>query len=248
MRAAKRVCVPSRDRILEHGPGVLSDAELLALLLGDGASGRAELLASRLLWGGLTELRKLGPGGPDAGLPLTLRQLSRVCAALELGRRVAHAELPKRRRLLRGDALCALFAPRLAHLQHEEFWAVLMTARLEEVRSVQIARGGHTSCSVLPREAFLPALLHAAPAVAFVHNHPSGEPSPSPDDQRLQMLLEETGRMLGIRVVDHLVVSERGHHSARDGAISPEQIAEFQKSGVSAPKPTVSIASTEVTL
>ena len=236
----------TRDRILEHGPGALSDAELLALLLGDGPSGRGELLAARLVWGGLTELRRLGPRGPDAGSPLSLRQLARVCAALELGRRVAHAELPQRKRLLRGDALCALFAPRLAHLQHEEFWAVLMTARLEEVRSVQIARGGHTSCSVLPREAFLPALLHAAPAVAFVHNHPSGEPSPSPEDQRLQMLLEETGRMLGIRVVDHLVVSERGHHSARDGAVSPEQIAAHLRSG--AAEPPVSIASTEVTL
>ena len=71
------------------------------------------------------------------------------------------------------------------------------------------------------REAFLPAILRGAPAVIFAHNHPSGDPTPSPDDYRLQLLLEEAGRALGIDVPDHLVISETGVHSARSGFSPP---------------------------
>ncbi len=96
-----------------------------------------------------------------------------------------------------------------------------MTARMEEVRCVRVASGGLTQCSVLPREAFAPALVHAAPCVAFAHNHPSGDPTPSSDDHRLQLMLDEAGRALGVRVVDHLVIAADGFHSARTGAGAP---------------------------
>ena len=98
---------------------------------------------------------------------------------------------------------------------------MLMSSRLQEIRSVRIARGGLTQCSVSPREAFAPALIHRAPAVAFVHNHPSGDPSPSGEDQRLQLVLDEAGTALGVRVVDHLVLAEGGLHSAVEGACPP---------------------------
>jgi DNA repair protein RadC len=78
---------------------------------------------------------------------------------------------------------------------------------------------------VLPREAFAPALVHAAPCVAFAHNHPSGDPEPSAEDRRLELLLDEAGRALGIRVVDHIVVGEAGFHSARQGAGAPPPLA-----------------------
>ena len=89
---------------------------------------------------------------------------------------------------------------------------MLMNSRLQEIRCVQIARGGLTQCSVSPREAF---------AVAFVHNHPSGDSAPSGEDQRLQLLLDEAGHALGVRVVDHLVLAEGGLHSAVEGASPP---------------------------
>ena len=71
------------------------------------------------------------------------------------------------------------------------------------------------------REAFAPALIHQAPAVAFVHNHPSGDPAPSGEDQRMQMLLEEAAHTLGVRVIDHLVIAETGFHSALQGRCPP---------------------------
>jgi DNA repair protein RadC len=108
-----------------------------------------------------------------------------------------------------------------------------MNSRLQEIHCVRIARGGLTQCSVSPREAFAPALLHRAPAVAFVHNHPSGDPAPSGEDQRLQLLLDEAGHTLSIRVVDHLVLAEAGVHSAVEGACPPpDPVSLVRREGV----------------
>ena len=205
------------ERILSEGAAGLSDAELLRVVLG----ARDDLLAGRLLSRGLPALRRASAGELllEAGMGSALA--ARVLAALELGRRVALAPASVRPRLLRALDVASVLWSRLAHLPHEEFWAVLMNARLQEIRCVQIARGGLTQCSVSPREAFAPALVHRAPAVAFVHNHPSGDPAPSGEDQRLQLLLDEAGHALSVRVVDHLVLAESGVHSAVEGACPP---------------------------
>jgi DNA repair protein RadC len=213
------------SRILELGPGAVSDVELIAALLaGTGRRGQPEGVAARLLDGGLLRLRRMS--GPqllgEAGVRAA--QAARVLAAVELGRRVMAAEQRERERFLAPDSIAARLWPLLADLAHEEFWAFLMTARMEEVRCVRIASGGLTQCSVLPREAFAPALVHAAPCVVFAHNHPSGDPTPSSDDHRLQLLLDEAGRALGIRVVDHLVIAAEGFHSARTGAGEPPRV------------------------
>lgn len=205
------------ERILGEGAPGLPDAELLRLVLG----ARDELLASRLLSRGLPALRRASAGELLLEPGMTAGSAARLLAALELGRRVALAPALERKRLLRAQDVALTLWARLAHLPHEEFWAVLMDARLREIRCVQIARGGLTQCSVSPREAFAPALVHRAPAVAFVHNHPSGEALPSGEDQRLQLLLDEAGRALGVRVVDHLVLAESGLHSAVEGACPP---------------------------
>jgi DNA repair protein RadC len=210
-----------RERILSEGPSALGDGELIATLLGVGGPGRpVELTAARLLAQGIAGLRRAQPAELLEVQGVGEAQAARVLAALELGRRAACARGPGRPRLLHAADVAQLLWPRLAHLAHEEFWAVLLTARLEEIRCVRIATGGLTQCSVLPREAFAPALLHAAPAVVFAHNHPSGDPSPSPEDHRLQMLLAEAGNALGVQVVDHLVLAEESLHSAVEGRVS----------------------------
>jgi DNA repair protein RadC len=210
--------MPHDLRILEQGPEGLTDLDLVAALL-PRSSGRfgPEEIAARVLSQGLAALRRACAGDLVAIEGVRERDAARVLAALELGRRVAQASVPRRERLLKASDIAVVLAPRLAHLAHEEFWAVLLTARLEEVRSVPIARGGLTQCSVLPREAFAPAVLHRVPRVAFGHNHPSGDPQPSADDVRLGAALDDAGRALGIEVVDHLVITDGGFHSARHG-------------------------------
>jgi DNA repair protein RadC len=209
--------MPGRERILDEGTGGLADLELVSLVIG---GAEADAVAARLLQGGgLAALRRAQPWELFRSRGLRASQAARLLASLELGRRALAARGPERKRLAHPGAVAEQLWPRLAHLAHEEFWAVLLTSRLEELRSVRLAFGGLTQCSVLPREAFLPALLHGAPAVVFAHNHPSGDPSPSPEDRRLSMLLDEAGRGLGIQVADHLVLAEDGVHSERHGAL-----------------------------
>jgi DNA repair protein RadC len=200
------------DRILAEGPSSLCDAELLRLLLG----ARDQRLPASLLSFGLSALRRLTAG--DLRLSgASDRESAQLLAAIELGRRVAFAPSAERPRLLHAQDLARVVWPRLSHLLHEEFWTIVMNARLQEIRSVRISLGGLTQCSVTAREAFAPALLLRAPVVAFVHNHPSGDAMPSPEDLRLQLLLDEAGRALGLRVLDHLVVGDRTVHSSVEG-------------------------------
>jgi DNA repair protein RadC len=218
MDAAERRRMPHDWRILEQGPEALSDIDLVSSLL-PRSSRRfgPEEIAARVLATGLSALRRASAGELLSIEGVRERDAARVLAALELGRRVAQASAPRRERFLQPADIAALLAPRLAHLAHEEFWTVLLTSRLEIVRSVPIARGGLSQCSVLPREAFAPAVLHRVPRVAFAHNHPSGDPQPSADDVRLGAALDDAGRTLGIEVVDHIVLADGAFHSARQG-------------------------------
>jgi DNA repair protein RadC len=204
-------------RFLSEGASSLCDAELLTVLL----EPRDELLGARLSAGGLASLARTTAGGLLATPGMNDRHARRLLAALELGRRAAYASPPDRPRLLRAPDLAAVLWGRLVALRHEEFWAVLLNARLQEIHSVRIAQGGLTACSVSSREAFQHAVLHQAAAVAFVHNHPSGDPSPSSEDLRLQMHLDEAGHALNVRVVDHLIVADGGLHSAVEGRSPP---------------------------
>lgn len=209
--------MPRGDRILSDGPSALCDAELLQALLGRSD----DLAAARLLSRGLGALARATPGELLFTAGLTSQHVIRLLASFELGRRVLLAPRTDRPRLLSAAQLASVLWARLVALPHEEFWAVLLNARLQEMHSVRVAAGGITQCSVSAREAFGPALVMQAPAIAFVHNHPSGDPTPSGEDQRMQLLLDEAGHTLGLRVVDHLVVAESGFHSAREGRCSP---------------------------
>ena len=211
-----------RERLVEEGPQALSPVELLTVLV-ESAARRAHApeVAARLLVSGLGGLRRARLQTLLATPGLGEAQACRVVAGLELGRRVAHAQPAERKRLLHPGAIGERLWVRLAHLAHEEFWVLLLNARCEEVRAQRISSGGLTHCSVLPREALAPAVLHGAPLCAFAHKHPSGDPTPSPDDLRLQLVLDEGARALGLTVVDHLVLADGGIHSARAGLLPP---------------------------
>jgi DNA repair protein RadC len=218
----------NRERLSALGPGALSEEELLSLLLGCGTrQAPASAVAAELLAEGLSGLRRTPVALLAGRRGIGPAQACRIAAALELGRRAVVAPQPARRRLDQPRALLLRLWAGLAFLRHEEFWVLLLNARCEELCAVRVSQGGLSHCSVLPREALAPALLHGAPLCAFAHNHPSGDPRPSPDDLRLELLLEEAGRTLGLTVVDHLVVAEGGAHSARAGLLSrpaPEEL------------------------
>jgi DNA repair protein RadC len=207
------------------GPEALSDAELLALLLRTGARGHDVLaVAARLLaaLGGLPGLARVGPGELARCAGVGPAKSGTLRAAVELGRRLsAHRLEPGVP--VRGPAdVFQHFHPRLRHASQERFFVVLLDGRHRVIRHELVSQGTLTASLVHPREVFRPALREAAAAVVLVHNHPSGDPTPSREDREVTGRLARAGELLGVPVVDHVVVAERGYSSLRESGEIPD--------------------------
>lgn len=193
-----------------------STAELLAWILGfPGEPGTAR--ASNLLSRAGGRIRLLASEDATLAGAVPPAALRRLRAALELGRR-ASAEGEERRPRIRGpEDVVQLMGPRLRGLLHEEFHVVILNTRHRVLRVQIVSRGILDASLVHPREVFAPALEDRASAVILVHNHPSGDPEPSPEDRRVTEQLARAGEILGIRVLDHLVIGNPGWATVQTG-------------------------------
>jgi DNA repair protein RadC len=201
-----------RERLRALGARALAARELIALLVGSGGvAGSAAEVANRVLAESEGSLRRLGTldvaalervpgvGAATAG---------RILAALELGRRAA-VESPGERDRIRGPGDVHLrLGPRLRDLPQEEFHALLLDSRHRVLREVLVTRGTLDASLISPREVFRLAVVEGAAAVILAHNHPSGDPTPSPDDRAVTRQIAEAGRALGIPVLDHVILGD----------------------------------------
>jgi DNA repair protein RadC len=199
------------------GGRYLCRRELLAVLVGSGGStGSALEVADRLLTAGEGSLRRLAAMDvsalqqvPGVG-PATA---AKVVAALELGRR-ASAEVGSDREPIRGPGdVFRRMAPRLKGLAQEEFHALLLNTRHKVLREVAITRGILDASLIHPREVFRVAVVEGAAGVILVHNHPSGDPTPSEEDRAVTRQLVAAGRALGIPVMDHVIIGDASFRS-----------------------------------
>jgi len=214
-----------RERLDALGPAALSDAELLALLLrtGDRRADALSLAASLLeRYGGLHGLARAGGRELRAAPGIGPAKSASVCASLELGRRLAARRLHPGASI-RGPAdVFAHFHPSLRLVPQERFIALLLDGRHRVLREEVVSQGTLTASLVHPREVFRPALRESAAALILVHNHPSGDPTPSAEDREVTLRLVRAGDLLGVRVIDHVVVAERGFCSLKEeGAMEP---------------------------
>ena len=216
-----------RERLEALGPEALSDAELLALLLRTGRPGRpAPQLAAALLarQGGLLGLAAAGPRELAAEPGIGPAKCAAIRASLELGRRVAARRLDPGTPLRSPADVFRHFHPSLRHVSCERFLVLLLDGRHRVMRHELVSQGTLTASLVHPREVFRPALRDAAAAVVLVHNHPSGDPTPSAEDREVTSRLARAGELLGVRVLDHVVVAERGYASLRElGWLEPPE-------------------------
>ena len=198
-----------RDRLLAYGAESLSTPELLHLLVSDRptpAKGRI-----RRLLRGYPSLRQLGLASPrelqvEHGLHAT--PALRLSAAFALGRRL-HAERTPRGHLLKESGeIFHFFHARLRDLRKERFIAVLLDAKNRVIREDPISEGILTASLVHPREVFRAAMREAAGGIVLVHNHPSGDPEPSPEDHEVTARLCAVGELVGIRVLDHVIIGD----------------------------------------
>ena len=206
-----------RERLVALGANALNSAELLALLVGAGGAGSSALhVGHALLAGSGGSLRRMAMQ-PVAALTATqgvgIARAVTVHAALELGRRLA-AEVRDDGAPVRSPRdVARLFAPRLEDLPVEEFHVAVLDAQHRLERDVTITRGILTSSLVHPREVFREAIAERAAAVILVHNHPSGDPTPSADDRVVTEQLVAAGRLLDIPVHDHIIIG-RGRYTS----------------------------------
>ena len=199
-----------RERLWLLGAAALTAQELLAILLGTGVSGRdALLLAGEVLSRVDGSVRRLAgrPQAELAGLPGVGRiKAARILAALELGRRHAMESDPAPDRV-RGPAdVHRFYAARLRDLPVEEFHVLALGSQSQILRDVLVTRGILNSSLVHPREVFRAAIAEAAAGIIVVHNHPSGDPTPSADDRAVTRQLVDAGRLLDVPVYDHVVI------------------------------------------
>lgn len=201
------------ERIALYGVDALSDRELLAALVGeetaDIAMDAAEGELARLARMTLRELAQLPTIGPV--------RAGRLLSALTLARRV-RSGARELRQLNCSEAVAAYFGPRLVGLAHEELWVVLLNAKNRVMGERCLARGGLIGLSVHPREIFGVAVREQAAGVILVHNHPSGDPTPSEYDRELTRRARSAGDILGIALLDHVVVGDGAAFSALGGA------------------------------
>ncbi len=204
-----------RERLRALGAPALTTTELLALLLGVSASGQPASETAALLiqrsGGSLRRLGQLSVGTLTALPGLGEVRALAVHAALELGRRLA-AEGVDDGEPMRGPRdVWRFYAPRLEGLTVEEFHVAVLDAQHRLERDVMVSRGILNSSLVHPREVFREAIAERAASIVLVHNHPSGDPTPSPDDRAITSQLVSAGRLLDIPIQDHLVIG-RGRY------------------------------------
>ena len=198
-----------REKLFQHGAAILSEAELLAILIRAGNKGVTALdLARRLLRDGRTlrdvaqmstaDLQREGLGKARAAA---------VMAAFELSRRVSAADNRTRLVFRSPEDVARRYVPKLRDLRQEEFWIVMLNAANHLMKDVRVTAGTLNAALADPRECFHHAVREKAASVIFVHNHPSGNPEPSQEDLAMTRQLVEAGRILGIPVHDHLIVA-----------------------------------------
>jgi DNA repair protein RadC len=205
-----------REKLERHGVAGLGDNELLAVVLGSGSRGRHVLdLANRLLEyvGGLHGLTRIEAADLHSVPGIGRARAAQVLAAVELGRRTLVRASDDRPRLNTPRALAAHLLPLYGAKPVEQFGIVMLDTRHRVIRTKIVSVGSLDTTVVHPREVFREAALAAAAAIVLFHNHPSGDPTPSPDDLLLTARLVSAGEVMGIDVVDHLILADQRYYS-----------------------------------
>ena len=212
-----------REKMMQKGAEALSDAELLGILIGSGNTEESAVaLMQRILAAAGNDLNTLGKWevrdfarfkgmGPAKSIT--------VMAALELGKRRKLQERQERAVIRSSQDIYELFHPLLCDLPTEEFWVLLLNQAARVIDKVRISRGGIDQTTADVRAILREALLQRATQLVLVHNHHSGNVQPSAEDRRLTQQVQQAARVMNIRVLDHLVVTDGRYYSFNDEGV-----------------------------
>lgn len=209
-----------REKLLLKGRHSLSDAELIAILMGSGSRNESAVdLAKRMLresHDNLLELSKLGVNDLVRFKGVGNAKAVSIIAALELGKRRRGAEALERKKITCSKDVFEFFISLLGDMNYETFYILLLNRANKIIRPVQISEGGMSGTVADPKKIFKIALQNNATSIILCHNHPSGNVKPSDADIRLTKKLKNAGEMLDIPVLDHIIIGEERYFSFAD--------------------------------
>ena len=208
-----------RERLVKFGEQALSAQELLQVILGRGVAGESvSVMAQKLLtqFGSLQKLTEASIEELSSIKGIGLAKATQLKAVFEIGRRIS-TQTPsyKNKDLTDPKKVCQLIKSKLKDYHKEHFYIIALNSRNHSIAEVSV--GSLDASVVHPREVFAEAIKNKAASVIFAHNHPSGDPEPSEDDLVTTKQLTEAGKILGIEVVDHIIVTKNSYFSFKDG-------------------------------
>lgn len=209
-----------REKLMLKGRVALSDAELIAILIGSGTRELSAVDLSKLILqsvgNNLNELAKLSINDLMKFKGIGDAKAISIAAALELGRRRKESEVLKKAKVTSSSDAYQAIRPYLMDLSHEQFWVLLLNRANEVIRPYQVSIGGVAGTVADPKIIFKSAIEYLASAIILVHNHPSGNLTPSQADKDLTKRVKEAGRLLDIPILDHLIFGDNGYFSFAD--------------------------------
>jgi DNA repair protein RadC len=208
-----------RERLLQHGPQPLTETELLGILVGKGTRKKTAIDLARELLDRYESLQKLFSRSPSELMKIKgigSAKAATLTAAFELVRRIQSQKNMVRASFKRSSDVANHFLPLMRDLRKEVFKVLLLNRANRLIKEVTISEGTLEASIVHPRDVFREALLEPAAGIILIHNHPSGNPSPSEEDLRITKQLVEAGRLLGIKVYDHIILGGESHRSLAD--------------------------------
>ena len=208
-----RICdLPSderpREKLAKLGAGALDNAELLALFLRTGMKGRSAIQIGRDLlehYGSIGSLGSAGVGELSKQPGLGLAKACQLVAAFELGARAAREQLAQTP-LDAPEVIHRVFSPQLAWLRHEKLVVALLDTRLRHSGTIEISNGSLNETTAHPREILRPVITRGAYGFVLIHNHPSGDPSPSRADELFTRRMSDAAELLQLRFLDHIII------------------------------------------
>lgn len=211
-----------RERLAKYGADHLTDAELLELIISSGTDGRdVSVIAEEILSeinGNLFELSNYSVVQFERK-GINKAKSSSLCAAVELGKRVATREANDRIDVNHPEKVKSLFEAEIRALPQEVFLVLLINSKMEVIRKQTISIGSSTSASSSPRDVFAGAIKAGAAAIIVAHNHPSGDPRPSSADIAVTKKLSDAGKIMDVPLLDHIIIGLNGYFSFKEEKI-----------------------------
>ena len=209
-----------REKLLQKGKSTLSDSELIAILIGSGTVSTSAVELSKQILSSvdndLNHLAKLSIKDLQKFKGIGEAKAITIVAAMELGRRRKNSEIIRKPKIQSSKDLYNYIISDLQDLPHEEFWVVLLNRSNTIISKHQISSGGVSGTVADPKMIFKIALENLASSIILIHNHPSGNLKPSEADLRLTKKLKDSGTLLDVPVLDHLIITDSSYYSFAD--------------------------------